>query len=103
MKKRILSLVVILSMLMSCAPIVANAAIVDSGTCGDNLTWELDDNGTLTIRGMGNMEDYGWWNAAPWESNRSDIKTVVIQDGVTTIGWYAFEGCSGLTLSLIHI
>ncbi len=97
MKKRILSLVVILSMLMSCAPIVANAAIVDSGTCGDNLTWELDDNGTLTIRGMGNMEDYGWWNAAPWESNRSDIKTVVIQDGVTTIGWYAFEGCSGLT------
>lgn len=71
-------------------------ALVGSGTCGDNLTWTLDDAGTLTISGIGDMANYSY-NGAPWYSNRSSIKTVSIQDGVTSIGDYAFYYCSSLT------
>ena len=38
----------------------AEAAIVDSGTCGENLTWTLDDTGTLTINGAGRMTDFNY-------------------------------------------
>ena len=54
MKNRIFSLLVTLCMVFSlftALPITANAAT--SGTCGDNVTWTLDDSGTLTISGTG--------------------------------------------------
>lgn len=74
----------------------AKAAIVDSGTCGANLTWTLTDDGTLTISGSGEMNDYG--ADAPWSSQHSDdIKTVQIEQGVTSIGGGAFFDCSSLT------
>ena len=66
-----------------------------SGTCGDNLTWELTD-GVLTISGTGAMTNYSY-DYAPWYSSRSSIQTVIISDGCTSIGDYAFENCSGLT------
>ena len=66
-----------------------------SGTCGDNLTWTLN-GGTLTISGTGAMKNYSS-STAPWYSSRSSIKTVIIEDGVTSIGNYAFYECSGLT------
>lgn len=65
------------------AGIVASA---DEGTCGENLTWTLDDDGLLTISGTGDMSDYmfrGPWNYAP--------KAVVIEEGVTSIGKNAFD------------
>ena len=67
-----------------------------SGICGDNLTWELS-NGTLTISGTGKMNDYYYFNSSPWYSYRESIKKVIINDGVTSIGNYAFEDCSSLT------
>lgn len=66
-----------------------------SGTCGENLTWTLDSDGTLTISGTGEMSTYSWGNS-PWYDN-SAIRTVVIEDGVTNIGQLAFQNCSGLT------
>ena len=75
-------------------PTTANAAY--SGTCGTNLTWTLDDAGTLTISGTGAMYDYDWGDA-PWYSRRSSVKKVMIADGVTTIGDSAFYDCSSLT------
>lgn len=89
MKKRILSMVLALSMLISFMPIIASAAT--SGTCGDNLTWTFD-NGTLTISGTGEMEDYYWEenHRAPWFKNRESIKNVVIEEGATNISTYAF-------------
>ena len=68
------------------------------GSCGDNATWSLND-GVLTIGGTGAMTDYNTHgdNAAPWYEYREDITTVVIEDGVTSIGSGAFSGCSGLT------
>ena len=68
-----------------------------SGICGDNLTWDLDQDGTLVIRGTGAMTDYDPDNnRSPW-SSRYDIKKVIIQDGVTTIGAWAFNSCWYLT------
>ena len=65
------------------------------GSCGENLTWTLVD-GTLTISGTGDMYDYGSGNA-PWHSSADTILTLVIEDGVQSIGRYAFDDCTSLT------
>ena len=71
-----------------------------SGTCGaqgDNLTWTLDtETGVMTISGTGEMKNYGS-SSMPWYSYQNSIKTVVIENGVTSIGNYAFKDCSELT------
>lgn len=83
--KACVSLLIALLMIAALLPagIVASA---DEGTCGENLTWTLDDDGLLTISGTGDMSDYmfrGPWNYAP--------KAVVIEEGVTSIGKNAFD------------
>ncbi|MCD8332458.1 MAG: leucine-rich repeat domain-containing protein [Oscillospiraceae bacterium] len=67
-----------------------------SGACGENLSWELKD-GTLTISGTGEMENYSLDAFAttttyttPWYNMSSEIQTIVIEEGVTSIGDYAF-------------
>ena len=63
----------------------------------DNLTWTLTADGTLTISGTGAMKDYNAAeNLSPAYMN-SDVKKVVIEDGVTSIGELAFFKCSSLT------
>ena len=69
------------------------------GSCGDGLTWTLND-GTLTIsktpgEGTGVMPDYTLQNV-PWYNKMNNITSVVIGDGVTEIGQYAFFNCSNL-------
>ena len=65
-----------------------------SGTCGTNLKWKLTDEGVLTITGTGEMYNYRG-RPSPWSLYRT--KQVIIGDGVTTIGDYAFSGYSSLT------
>ncbi len=90
MKKQLLLLVLML------LPMIAHAD--KSGTCGYNLTWTLNEStGTLTIEGSGAMKDYSSSSYAPWYTYRQMILSVVIGDGVTNIGNYAFYVCSGLT------
>lgn len=102
MKKRIVSLLCTVALLAAMLPISAFAvpSVVDgsdiptSGQCGENLYWEFDTNtGTLTISGTGAMEDYTKEQKAPWRSCAffQGPKTLVIQDGVTYIGDYAFR------------
>ena len=74
--------------------LAAHAEIIDSGECGDNLTWTLDDKGTLTISGTGTMRDYTVWTIAPWGTA---IQKAVLKNGVTSIGESVFSGCTGLT------
>lgn len=66
-----------------------------SGTCGkngDNLTWEYNvRTKTLTISGTGAMEDYEYTAHAPWKKYYDEITTVIVEDGVTTIGREAFS------------
>ena len=64
--------------------------------CGDSVYWSLG-NGTLTISGTGDMDDFSYPDYAPWYSSRSSIKTVIIKNGVTSIGDYAFRNCASLT------
>ena len=71
--------------------------IYDSGSCGENVTWTLTADGTLTISGTGAMTDYTYDSRSPWYSCRTYIKRVVMQQGVTSIGDRAFWDCSGLT------
>ena len=99
MKKRALFLMTVLLVLLAALTVTASAATVASGNCGangGNLTWTLDDSGTLTISGTGAMADYGSQNS-PWYSSQTSITKAVIQSGVTTIGEEAFYGCDGLT------
>ena len=77
------------------SPTAEAATIVENGTCGDNLTWTLDDEGTLTISGSGDMWNNSTSNA-PWYSLREKILSVVIGEGVTSICDYAFYGCSNM-------
>ena len=66
-----------------------------SGSCGQNVTWSLDETGTLVIRGTGAMDDYyaayPQWNDYIWH-----IQSVVIEEGVTSVGAYAFYYCNSL-------
>lgn len=67
-----------------------------SGSCGENATWEFDYS-TLTISGTGAMEDYGFYDEAPWYEYMYYINRVVIQKGITSIGKNAFGDCEYLT------
>ena len=73
-----------------------------NGSCGDNLKWTLHiGTGILTISGYGYMQEFFYTPtgtySTPWFSYRESIKTVIIKEGVTSIGNYAFVDCSKLT------
>ena len=68
------------------------------GTCGDALTWSLNNN-TLTISGTGNMTGYSFLKSdqyAPWRDLRDQVETIIIEDGITSIGSDAFYDFSNL-------
>ena len=97
-------------MLFTMAVLPVHAKIIDSGNCGewnsqikdysDNVTWTLDDNGTLTISGSGDMDAYPYFSTdrsyvSHVEYNKnSNIKNIIINDGVTNIS--EFFGCISL-------
>ena len=99
--KKVFSLILALCMVLTLLPVTASAATVDSGQCGNNATWTLDDEGTLTISGTGAMWDYeftGIEGLAPWRSNvyQSMIRKIVVEPGITYIGEYAFADASSV-------
>ena len=112
LKKRLLSILLAAVMVLTMLPLglvetAYAATVVDSGSCGkngDNVTWKLTSDGTLTISGTGKMKDYGdnyGMSVAPWYVGSSQVKTVIIEDGVTSIGDRAFDGCTKLTRVVI--
>ena len=92
--KKILSVIFVLVIMSSYFVLHANA---ESGTCGDNLTWALDNNGILTISGTGEMKEFDNYYLPPWYSFRESIKSVIMENGVTTISYGAFRDCTALT------
>lgn len=75
--------------------------ILANGSCGNNVTWELNEDGLLTVSGTGSMYDFeysdddetvntGWWDF------NDKITEVSVEDGVTQIGSYAFAFCEKL-------
>ena len=74
----------------------AGTIFAANGTCGDNLTWDLTD-GVLTISGTGAMADYESASPAPWDAYKENVISVVINDGITTIGKRAFYNIDAMT------
>ena len=98
--------------------------VISTGTCGEKLTWKLDDDGTLKIYGTGAMDDFTYfvsygeagsgfmWCNIPWYRSMTaeelpwnltegytpmDIETVILADGVSSIGGLAFLFCDKLS------
>lgn len=105
MSKRIHSLIIIMAaaiVVFACG-IFVNADTVASGECGvngDNVKWELDDNGNLCISGTGKMQSFNRFDTDcpdnPWEEYKQDIKTASIKKGVINIGSDSFYYCKNL-------
>ena len=92
---KIISVLLVLIMLVSAVPLTVSAAT--SGMCGDNLYWSFDEaTGELTISGDGEMIDDVYYNC-PWQDYKQDIKSVVIEEGVTCIDAVAFYYHRSLT------
>ena len=92
--KKVISLFLSLAMLLSIVSVVDFSAYADvqTGSCGDNVKYSLDTStGVLTISGTGDMYSYG-----PFYEN-TNIKSVIIENGVTSIGSYVFYKCTRLT------
>ena len=73
-----------------------------NGTIGDNLKWTFTDDGTLTISGTGEMQHADGNSGYAWGTDnhtldRSLIKKVVVEEGVTSLGEYIFWDCQSLT------
>ena len=91
--KKVISLFLSLAMLLSIVSVVDFSAFADvqTGSCGDNVTYSFDTStGVLTISGTGDMYSYG-----PFYQN-TNIKSVIIENGVTSIGDGVFQGCTSL-------
>ena len=90
MKKKLLSAALVLCLLLTLLPMAAFAdGDVQTGTCGDGLTWTLDTAGTLTVSGSGEI------SANAFAVN-SRIVRAEIGAGVTGIGMGAFLKCANL-------
>jgi len=102
MKRRLTALFIGILLLVM-LPVVAQAE-EKTGYCGANLTWEFDEStGTLTLNGNGDMsdysylDDYGVQDLPPWREYLGEIKTIVLPDGIWSIGMDAFRNCTKLT------
>ena len=70
----------------------------DSGSCGTDVSYSyVESTHTLTISGAGAMADYDDLFERPWNSYAEDIVTIIIENGVTSIGEKAFHNCSAMT------
>ena len=106
-RNSLLKLLILASLLVLFIGVIPSAYAAkdpQSGYCGGegdgtNLAWTLDTEGLLTISGTGKMMDEEV--NMPWDNYAWSIETIVIGDGVTTIGKCAFSGC--YNLKIIHI
>lgn len=112
--KKILSVIMVVIMVLTAVPlssfvglelpafdlgIRASAAdeLASTGQCGENVYWNYDSaTGELVISGEGAMYDYDTWNDNQSPFYSSDIKSIIIEDGVTSIGSHAFYECNNL-------
>lgn len=95
MKKRFLLCLLTIVCLAALVIVLPVSASEVRGTCGENVTWVLDNaSGTLTISGRGDM---GGYDHTPWFDYRDVILSVVIEDGVTSIGYRAFASLQKMT------
>ena len=98
MKNRLLSILLVLLMALTLLPLGALAE--GDNKCGEDLTWNLDEIGILTISGTGDMYNYSSAYPAPWSAKNNDISEIIVLDGVTSIGNNAFHSCNAESVDL---
>ena len=66
---------------------------------GTDITWAIDADGVLTVSGTGTMPNYANTNSnrAPWYADRAKVTSIVVAEGMTSIGNFAFHNCSKAT------
>lgn len=99
--KRFISFVMALGMAFMLWGVPIEVSAASSGDCGNGVTWTYDDNDVLTISGTGAMADYDvFGNKSPWYYYWTSIKSIVIEDGVTKIGNYAFQSANATSVTI---
>lgn len=105
--RRMITAMLALLLVLNCTLIPASAAS-NSGTCGENAFWSYDpQTATLTISGTGTMSSFGKITAgsdgtvnitdeAPWKQYVGSIRSIIIGEGITSIGQSAFSNCYNL-------
>lgn len=84
------------SVAVTVLPAPTDSDLLDWGICGANLQWQLNQAGTLTITGSGDMYDL-YNNDYHWDGYSDRITRVIFPDGITGIGYGAFLECTELT------
>lgn len=107
MKKRLISLLLAFSMMLTFLPAGAVSAFAEENShtynCGENVTATLSSNNdgdgtyTMTIRGTGPMENYDFLSCRdmPWRDAIPKIKRLIVDDGVTSLGDCVLHGFDG--------
>ena len=109
--KKLSAFILVLIMVVSSLPLSSSAAeIIASGNCGegywgdaekyvfgDSVTWTLDSDGVLTVSGNGAIVSDEEFRQPGWHAYRKGVKSVIISEGITSIGYAAFYNCTGLT------
>ena len=109
--KKIVSLLLSVLMIVGIAiPVYAEdgPAVIASGTVKGSVTWKVTEDGVLTIGGTGPMENYTaalkisslHYTKAPYYEYKNQISSLVIEEGVTSIGYKAFYEWTNLTGNL---
>ena len=94
--KKLLSLLIVVCLIAAILPAAVLAA--ESGSCGENVAWTLDGQ-TLTISGSGSTADYTTLDTAPWYSQRAQIRTIVVEEGITRLGERIFAYTTNATVA----
>ena len=93
MLKKIISTILVISMLAVMFSAVTVSAAATSGSCGPTMSWRVE-KGVLSITGTGEMLNFNTTNRPPWHDIRSTITEIIIESGVVSIGNYAFADFS---------
>lgn len=96
--KRIILTLLTAAFVFSCFSVLSVStfsAVVESGPYGENVTYTIYSDGRAVISGVGEMEDHGYVVNSPFDGNK-EIKSAVIENGITNIASNLFYGCSGL-------
>ncbi len=80
---------------------VTGEDIIAQGSFASGVTWKLYRSGKFIVSGTGSMDSYASASATPWYTLSSRIKAVELRDGVTSVGAYAFAGCTNMTTLII--
>ncbi len=90
--KRTIAILLSMLLILTALPM----ALATPASCGASVTYELDSSGSMKITGTGAMTSFTSAADVPWKADLASIKQVIVTNGVTSIGAYAFSGCTSL-------